>query len=173
MNFLKTITLTGLITLGAFTMVTYTSCSKDKCNISCRNNGTCVDGKCQCPTGFEGSDCSVLSSDKFVNMYQAVDECPLTDRTGNELKYLIIINHVDKEEEPNTLRITNLGNSGNEVALEGTVKGKELIVEEQEANGKMYSGTLTYLENGKLKATFNIKENGTVIESCISNLSKY
>lgn len=45
------------------------SCS-DKCkDISCKNDGTCDDGKCSCAPGFEGNDCSTASRDKFIGTW--------------------------------------------------------------------------------------------------------
>ena len=34
------------------------SCSSDKCkDVSCQNGGKCVDGTCECATGFSGKNC--------------------------------------------------------------------------------------------------------------------
>lgn len=46
------------------------SCSKsDPCEgVVCKNSGTCSDGKCQCPNGFEGSLCETESLPKAVNV---------------------------------------------------------------------------------------------------------
>lgn len=37
-----------------------TSCNKDRCNnVTCQNGGTCVNGYCSCPTGYEGDNCEI------------------------------------------------------------------------------------------------------------------
>lgn len=44
-------------------------------DVICLNGGTCLDGDCQCPAGFEGTKCEVKSVDKFIGNYIAYDEC--------------------------------------------------------------------------------------------------
>lgn len=51
-----------LCTLFTFSLVTYTSCKKDPCDVYvCYNNGTCQNGKCVCPTGYMGNKCEQLA----------------------------------------------------------------------------------------------------------------
>ncbi len=52
MKLLKSIAITTMVTLGAFTAVTYTSCKKD-------DSG--------CAAGYEGSDCKTVSRNRFLN----------------------------------------------------------------------------------------------------------
>lgn len=60
--------LTALFVLLTFSIVTYTSCTVDKCdNLVCLNGGSCTDGVCKCPTGYSG----VLCEDEPV----VVDPC--------------------------------------------------------------------------------------------------
>lgn len=70
------------IVLGAFLFVSsacavlYTSCTKDKCkDVTCQNGGTCSDGKCTCPTGYEGTNCETLSRAKFIGTYVGSEIC--------------------------------------------------------------------------------------------------
>lgn len=52
-----------VIAIMIFTAVTYTSCTKDKCkDVTCQNGGTCTDGVCSCPSGFEGTNCETAST---------------------------------------------------------------------------------------------------------------
>lgn len=45
--------------LLVFTLVTYTACKNDPCKgIACQNGGTCDNGSCNCPDGFEGPLCA-------------------------------------------------------------------------------------------------------------------
>ncbi|MBK8055720.1 MAG: calcium-binding EGF-like domain-containing protein [Saprospiraceae bacterium] len=51
-------------------MLLLISCSKsDPCEgIACKNGGTCSDGSCQCPPGWEGPLCETESLPKAVNV---------------------------------------------------------------------------------------------------------
>ncbi len=54
---------TLIITMLAFTAVTYTSCVKDSCaGVTCLNYGTCYGGSCSCPTGYAGRHCENLAT---------------------------------------------------------------------------------------------------------------
>lgn len=101
--------------LVCFTLVFMMACDKSKVkynpttlvrpcdNVICLNGGTCKDGLCYCPQGFEGDKCSIRWSDRFVGQYQADDEC----YTGASGYYNVTING-----DPGyayKLNITNLG----------------------------------------------------------------
>jgi EGF-like domain len=46
------------------------ACSTNPCaDIYCRNNGTCREGLCACPSGFEGNYCQAKTSDKFIGFW--------------------------------------------------------------------------------------------------------
>ncbi|MDX2003565.1 MAG: calcium-binding EGF-like domain-containing protein [Chitinophagales bacterium] len=46
-----------------FLMALLHSCKEDKCeDVSCLNGGTCVDGTCDCPSGFTGADCGTVDT---------------------------------------------------------------------------------------------------------------
>ncbi len=67
MKSIKNIAIAALLSVGAFAAVVYSSCTKDDCkDVVCQNGGTCVSGKCQCPTGYEGTNCETLSRAKFL-----------------------------------------------------------------------------------------------------------
>lgn len=65
--------------LGFFTlsgMVFFSSCEKDPClELSCQNGGNCSDGYCQCPTGYEGTECDITFASKFVGIYPGIMQC--------------------------------------------------------------------------------------------------
>jgi hypothetical protein len=42
----------------------------------CYNNGTCIDGACDCPAGYSGEDCSNLTRDIYLGTYNVSEECP-------------------------------------------------------------------------------------------------
>jgi hypothetical protein len=57
-------------------MVTFNGCQTNLCqNISCQNNGTCREGACACPTGYEGSYCQDAFIEKFIGLWEGYERC--------------------------------------------------------------------------------------------------
>ncbi|HNB81048.1 MAG TPA: hypothetical protein PLP34_00770 [Chitinophagaceae bacterium] len=78
MKNLKNIALASLLTLGAFSLTLFTSCDPDPCeDIVCANGGTCTDGTCACPAGYEGTLCETLSRTKFLGVFTGNETCTL------------------------------------------------------------------------------------------------
>jgi len=76
----RSILVTLLLTSSAFLAVLNSSCGKknstspNKCqNVSCKNNGICNVGLCSCPNGFEYTDCSVVSMDRYAGTWTMHD----------------------------------------------------------------------------------------------------
>lgn len=77
---LRSILLSALLTIGLFAVISYTACKKDPCkDVICLNLGACDNGKCVCPTGFEGDRCEILSRDKLVKTFNGQDTCSYYD----------------------------------------------------------------------------------------------
>jgi hypothetical protein len=93
MNNLKLITGTLAAVLICFGLVLFSSCEKKAIdynettkirpcdNVICLNGGSCSDGYCQCPEGYEGVKCETRWTEKFVGNFIASDEC-YTGSTG-------------------------------------------------------------------------------------------
>ncbi len=68
--------LTSLLFIGLFfAIASISSCVHDACvarNIQCQNNGTCRDGNCLCPNGFEGDSCQFKVNQKFAYNYKCI-----------------------------------------------------------------------------------------------------
>lgn len=57
-------------------MVFFSACVKDPClDLTCQNGGSCSDGFCQCPTGFEGAECDITAASRFVGTWKGADRC--------------------------------------------------------------------------------------------------
>jgi len=70
MKFWKHTLISALAFVGISSSVLYTACEKDSClTLKCRNGGVCVEGACQCPQGFEGSECTGWASARFTGRY--------------------------------------------------------------------------------------------------------
>src|SRR5205809_189486 len=51
----------------------FQSCKKDKCKDQyCLNGGACLDGTCQCPTGYSGAHCETNTGGGSGNNGQAM-----------------------------------------------------------------------------------------------------
>ena len=111
MKSIRNIAFSVMLTLGAFTAVTYTACNKDECkDVVCNNGGTCISGACSCPTGFEGASCEIASRDKFLGpngspaVYTGNETCTI----GTDSYSLTLTAHSDQMR----LTMTNVYNQG-------------------------------------------------------------
>ena len=60
---------TALSVMALSTVLFLSSC-KDECkDVDCQNGGTCVEGTCECASGYEGSECQTQWRDKVVKVW--------------------------------------------------------------------------------------------------------
>lgn len=112
--------ITAIAFFGITATVFYTSCEKDGClDLKCKNGGSCADGYCRCPTGFEGTECETKSATKFLGKfygnYTCVGQSPLTDTV-----------EIWMYAEPNQVRIVQHSNITD--SLVGTVTNEHLEI---------------------------------------------
>jgi hypothetical protein len=70
MKFWRLTLLSAFSFLGIATTVLYTSCTEDPCTeLKCRNGGSCANGYCSCPNGFEGPQCENATIQKYTGAY--------------------------------------------------------------------------------------------------------
>lgn len=63
---MKTLKNLGLLLLIMSISILYTNCAKDKCeSIICENDGICEEGICACPTGYLGTTCNEIDTNKI------------------------------------------------------------------------------------------------------------
>ncbi len=75
----KTVIATAIITLLTFGAIIYSSCTKDRCkNVACQNGGTCVNGYCSCPSGYEGDHCETGVTSTIVYWNHGFTDITLT-----------------------------------------------------------------------------------------------
>jgi hypothetical protein len=68
------ITVFSFFALGG--MVLFNSCVKDPCTeLRCMNGGSCSDGFCQCPTGYEGAECEITAGSRFTGTWAGSVRC--------------------------------------------------------------------------------------------------
>lgn len=76
MKFWKSSLLTVFSFLGIASTVLYNACQIDTCSdLKCVNGGSCANGFCNCPTGYEGSQCEIKMETKFLGVYYGNTSC--------------------------------------------------------------------------------------------------
>jgi hypothetical protein len=138
MNRIKNIAFSALLAIGAFSVVTYTACTKDACkDVVCNNGGTCVSGTCSCPVGYEGVSCDTKTRDKFVGTYIGQETCTI----GSD-NYTITITTNSNDV---MVTLTNLYNQG--FTAIGTVTGANTFSLSGSQGTTSYTGTGTLATN--------------------------
>jgi hypothetical protein len=130
--------ITAFAFFGIAGTVFYTSCEKDSCNdLRCRNGGSCVEGFCRCPEGYEGAECEILAGTKFIGEFLGHVDCgvsPVVDTV-----------EIWMTEAPKTLKLVQ--HSRITDTLVGVTEGAFLKV--------------PTVENGNYRKSFNINVDGT------------
>ena len=103
---LQTIIFTALVVFAAFSAITYSACTQDKCaNAACpTKSSTCIDGFCQCYQGYEGPHCETVTRDRYLNTWIVTENGSITDAA----QYSIYIERGSSSEPINVLKIKNL-----------------------------------------------------------------
>ncbi len=82
--------------------------NQDLCvEVECTGNAVCLDGICECTTGYEGETCEVLWTNKMLGEWTQVDECgevffasSVVITTGSELTSIVITNFSGLLQDP-------------------------------------------------------------------------
>lgn len=148
-RFIKTILLSALSTIVAFSAITYTSCTQDKCkSVVCSYGGVCSGGTCICPTGYEGVQCEYISRDKFLGVWQVVETGTITDIAHYTVS---IAAPSDPNSSVSDVVITNFYNSI-PVNVNAYVKGDTLYIPQETYNGNQVQGVGYLQQEGTLYA---------------------
>jgi hypothetical protein len=137
--------------LGAFLAVTTTSCGDNCKDVEC-NTGTCVDGTCECGDGYEGTNCEIEWSAKFLGSYLGTDV--VTGGTaGNEGTYNLNAPAVITKINETTIRITNFGGFGSVLdatidrPATSTASATELTINSTDPGGRDFVGSASISGN--------------------------
>jgi hypothetical protein len=166
-----------LIILGALGALVL-SCEQGSCeNITCLNGGTCRNGRCQCPVGFEGVRCETKWTDWWIGTYTVDDRCR---RVG-------LIPQYEGRASPSTIYpdvvyLEPFGNltceGGQAVKVEGRLlSGNQTHIEQQAVCSRRYSiaGDGTYDGNRRaFTITYTIRDFQTgLTDTCTATWLKY
>ena len=76
MKFWKISLLTTILFFAFCVTVLYTACEQDPCNnVVCYNGGSCGNGICHCPTGYENTQCQDKSVTRYLGTYAGYIGC--------------------------------------------------------------------------------------------------
>ncbi|MCW3122286.1 MAG: hypothetical protein JWQ38_1778 [Flavipsychrobacter sp.] len=150
---IRSILLTAILTILAFSSVTYMACHKDKCvDIACKNNGACENGHCSCPTGYEGDRCEVMTSDKFIKTFNGHDLCNIND-TNVTNQYSVLFTSIP--EKPLEFRMSNFLNNMDDSAA-CTIRSLDSFTFIGSNNGTTFSGYGT-LRRDTLRMSYKVQ----------------
>lgn len=136
---LRSVLLTATIVTAAFGAITYTSCTEDKCKaIVCAFGGTCQDGACICPSGYEGAQCETVNRDRFLGDWSVVEDGTISASAD----YSVI---VEKGASITEVTIKNFRNYYTD-NVKARVKGDTLYIDPQDVSA---GGGVTNTVEGK------------------------
>jgi hypothetical protein len=128
MKFWKHTLITAVSFLGIATTVLYTACEKDSCtDLKCKNGGSCAEGFCRCPSGYEGSECEIKTATRFVGVFTGNTRC-------NQSPGIIDTLEVMMKTEPNVVKMVLHSNITD--TLVGTVNGNSVAVADYNENNQ-------------------------------------
>lgn len=151
----KKLFLLPLFIFGAFLAVTTTSCG-DKCkDVEC-NTGTCLDGTCECSDGFEGTNCEIEWSAKFIGSYLGTDNVTAST-AGTSLGVINLTKPaIVTRKSESTINILNFG--GFDSFIDATIQDSDkLSISYTDPGGRVFVGTGSISGNtisGSYRVTF-------------------
>ena len=172
MKSIRNIAFSALLALGAFTTVTYTACNPDECkDVTCSNNGTCVDGTCKCPNYYEGTTCQTEVRTKYYNTYIG-DGVDNDNETYDDWKMEFKARGADAKN----MSLTLMNKAGvTQATVNVILQSNETFLVEQMTDGDDIitgSGTVN-VNSASLTLTFTDKNNSTnVLTFTFSNMLK-
>lgn len=99
-------------------MVVFNSCEKDPCmDLDCKNSGSCVDGLCQCPTGWEGAECDIMAASRFLGTYTGSLSCDNFPIVQGKVTITL-------QQSPDSIRL-HLGAGNTILTMDGIAKTPE------------------------------------------------
>lgn len=148
---------------GAFLAVTTTSCG-DKCkDVEC-NTGTCLDGTCECGDGYEGTNCEIEWSAKFLGSYLGSDVVTASTAGTALGTYNLSSPAVVTRKSESVITIANFGGFASicdatiDRPSSSTASAEDLTINYTDPTGRKFVGTASLSGNtlsGQYVVTFS------------------
>ena len=160
----KTIFLSGILTLSAFGAVVYTSCNKDKCmTIVCANRGVCNAGACTCASGYEGTNCETISRKKYTGEWSVFEK----GTSSLAKQYPITIT-----EAVDGITYLNIANFNNffHFPVKAYIDGNNITIPNQQMEGKIIWGkgeisyNVTYSQYSRITMRYVVQDMATLVK---------
>lgn len=179
MKMKKSILSVALVSAGLFISGLIVSCGKDNsdtCKQTCQNGGTCVNGSCSCPAGYEGTSCEIKSLTKFTGSWKVTENLSLngSDSVLDNSGYLVNISPANNTTVTDLL-VDNIADAGNVVRLNGKVTNNTLSIATDTIQGKIYAvPTITKTNDSTLNIRFSVTDaaTGTLEKDRTATLTK-
>ena len=118
----------------------FSACGKKETSscgsLICQNNATCINGTCNCPSGYEGTDCGIPNRNKFlanggpaIYTYQDSRDSGICGDHYGELRIS------RSQNDSGKVIITGLCNTGENATLEAKVFNNHIFSEIQRISG--------------------------------------
>lgn len=146
------------------------SCNTDKCkDVVCQNSGVCLEGTCDCPTGYEGEFCETKANAKFAGTWTVNETCNSVIGTA----YPVIIS---ANTDPSSVAMKDLGNyscTSGSYSVPATVSGTSINVSGTVCS-TVFTGTGTLNAAGNSIALTYSATYGTpsTTDNCTATLTK-
>ncbi|MBX9449837.1 MAG: hypothetical protein KL787_09010 [Taibaiella sp.] len=82
-----------LTIFSAVITLSLSSCIHDSCvDLVCQQGAPCIDDHCQCPVGYEGAECEIMSNERFRGLWVGTSKCEGFPQTVDTVEFFTYCN---------------------------------------------------------------------------------
>lgn len=169
MKSIRNIMFSALLTVGAFTTMTYVACNPDACkDVVCQNGGTCVTGTCNCTTGYSGTNCESEVRKTYFNTYKGNG----SDSDGDTYTNWGLKFETRSTDAKNMVLTVLDGDNSPVVALNVILQSNTTFTIESKTDGTtVYTGTGT-VDASKASLNLSVNDAGSILTVTFTDMIK-